>query len=103
MLYFDNAATTIPSTTALEKAQVFITEKFFNPSALYSGGLNCAKEIKVAKEELNSNDNDRIVKATEKLSNESQAIFGKIYQQANPNGDPNADGGANGGDTEFHQ
>ena len=60
------------------------------------------EEIKVAKEELNSNDNDRIIAATEKLSNESQAIFGKIYQQANPNGaDPNAQGGA--GDTEFHQ
>ena len=56
--------------------------------------------VKVAKEELASNDNDRIVAATEKLSNESQAIFAKVYQQANPNaGDPN---GANGGD-EFHQ
>ena len=60
------------------------------------------EEIKLAKTELESNDNDRIVKATEKLSNESQAIFGKIYQQANPNGDPNANGDANG-DTEFHQ
>ena len=58
--------------------------------------------VSKAKEELNSDDNDRIVKATEKLSNESQAIFGKIYQQANPNGDPNAQGGATGGD-EFHQ
>ncbi len=52
MLYFDNAATTIPSKTALEKAQVFNSEKFYNPSALYSGGLNCAKEIKVAKENI---------------------------------------------------
>ena len=60
------------------------------------------EEIKLAKVELESKDNDRIVKATEKLSNESQAIFGKIYQQANPNGDPNAQGGATGGD-EFHQ
>ncbi len=62
--------------------------------------------VKEAKTELESNDNDRIVKATEKLSNESQEIFGKIYQQANPNGanagDPNAQGGANGGE-EFHQ
>ncbi|MBE5749256.1 MAG: molecular chaperone DnaK [Clostridiales bacterium] len=62
--------------------------------------------VKEAKTELESNDNDRIVAATEKLSNESQAIFGKIYQQANPNGDmggdPNAQGGANGGE-EFHQ
>ncbi len=57
--------------------------------------------VKEAKTELESNDNDRMVKATEKLSETSQQIFGKIYQQANPNGqDPNA-GGA--GDTEFHQ
>ena len=59
--------------------------------------------VKEAKTELESNDNDRIVAATEKLSNESQAIFAKVYQQANPNGgDPNANGGANGGE-EFHQ
>ena len=59
------------------------------------------EEIKLAKVELESNDNDRIVAATEKLSNDSQGIFAKIYQQANPNGDPNAQGGS--GDTEFHQ
>ncbi len=59
------------------------------------------EELKEAKAELESNDNDRIVKATEKLSEASQGIFAKIYQQSNPNGD---DGnGANGGDTEFHQ
>ena len=58
--------------------------------------------VKKAKEELNSNDNDRIVKATEELSNEVQGVFAKLYQQANPNGDPNAQGGANGGE-EFHQ
>jgi molecular chaperone DnaK len=57
--------------------------------------------VKEAKTELESNDNDRIVAATEKLSNESQGIFAKIYQQANPQGDPNAQGGAGG--EEFHQ
>ena len=59
--------------------------------------------VKEAKTELESNDNDRMVKATEKLSETSQQIFGKIYQQANPNGDPNADPNAGAGDTEFHQ
>ena len=61
------------------------------------------EEIKLAKEELESNDNDRIVKATEKLSEASQPIFAKIYQQAQAEQaqDPNA--GANGTDTEFHQ
>ncbi len=59
--------------------------------------------IKEAKTELESNDNDRIKSATEKLSNEAQAIFAKLYQQAQAEGaQPNADGSADG-DTEFHQ
>ncbi len=59
--------------------------------------------IKDAKVELESNDDERIKSATEKLSNEAQAIFAKIYQQAGgaPNGAPNDDGAD--GDTEFHQ
>ena len=59
------------------------------------------EDIKEAKTELESNDNDRIVKATEKLSESSQAIFGKIYQQANPQGGENP--GNNAGGDEFHQ
>ena len=55
MIYLDNAATTMPSKTALSRAEVFNNEKFFNPSALYSGGLNCAREIKQAKESLLKN------------------------------------------------
>ena len=56
-----------------------------------------------AKTELESNDNDRIKAATEKLSNEAQAIFAKLYQQAGgqPGGAPNAQDGQD--DTEFHQ
>ena len=55
MLYFDNAATTMPSKNALQKAEIFNNEKYFNPSALYKGGLNCAKEIKNAKESILKN------------------------------------------------
>ena len=59
--------------------------------------------VKSAKEELASDDDDRIKAATEKLTNESQQIFAKIYQQAGGAQDPNA--GAAGGDSgeEFHQ
>ncbi len=59
------------------------------------------EEIKEAKSELDSNDKDRMDKAFEKLSQTSQEIFAKVYQQAGPQqgGDPNA----NSGDTEFHQ
>ena len=58
--------------------------------------------VKEAKEELASEDNERIVKATEKLSNDVQGVFTKLYQQAQqsggaPNGEPTD------GDTEFHQ
>ncbi len=60
------------------------------------------EEVKLAKTELESNDNERMVKATEKLSEVSQGIFAKVYQQANPNGE-GAPQGDNGDDTEFHQ
>ncbi len=58
--------------------------------------------VKKAKVELDSNDNDRIVKATEELSNEVQGVFSKLYQQASANGE-NPQGADNGSDTEFHQ
>ena len=60
--------------------------------------------VKAAKDDLASEDDDRIKAATERLTNESQKIFAKIYQQtAGAAGtDPNANGG-NAGDTEFHQ
>ncbi len=62
------------------------------------------EEVKLAKVELESNDNDRIVKANEKLSAVSQEVFAKIYQAnagANPNGDNNGQN-PNGDGTEFH-
>ena len=55
MIYLDNAATTKPSSTAMKNAEIFCDEEFFNPSALYSGGLNCARQIKVAKESILKN------------------------------------------------
>ena len=55
MIYFDNAATTKPSSQAIEKASQFNNDNFFNPSTLYVGGLGCAKEIKLAKESILKN------------------------------------------------
>lgn len=54
--------------------------------------------VSAAKTELDSNDKDRMDKAFETLSNESQAVFAKVYQQAG-----GAAGGESAGDTEFHQ
>lgn len=50
MIYLDNAATTKPSKTAIEKAQQFNDEYYFNPSSLYSFGVKCAREISDAKD-----------------------------------------------------
>lgn len=52
MIYLDNAATTAPSLTAIEKAMAYNLDNYFNPSALYSGGLNCARAIKTARENI---------------------------------------------------
>ena len=59
------------------------------------------ESVKSAKEELASDDDDRIKAATEKLTNESQAIFSKIYQQAG--GQAGSEQGGSDGGEEFHQ
>ncbi len=48
----DNAATTKPSQAALSKAQVFITERYFNPSAKYAEGHSLQSELKTARSAL---------------------------------------------------
>lgn len=52
MIYLDNAATTKPNALALEKAKEFIQDNYFNPSALYRGGVNVLRSIKEAKEDI---------------------------------------------------
>ena len=52
MIYLDNAATTKPNEFAIKSAEKFLNNDFYNPSALYQGGLNCAKEIRKAKETM---------------------------------------------------
>ncbi len=81
MLYFDNAATTKPSKTAIEKAQIFNAEMFFNPSALYLGGINSAKEIKVAKDNILRNlnaTNHTVIFTSCGSESDNLAIFGAV-------------------------
>ncbi len=46
MIYLDNAATTKPDYEAFKRASVFVTEKFYNPSALYKEGFALQSELK---------------------------------------------------------
>ena len=52
MIYLDNAATTKPSASALEQAKCFVTDRYFNPSALYVEGYALQSELKKARSVL---------------------------------------------------
>lgn len=45
MIYLDNAATTRPDPVAVKSAEKFLSEAFFNPSALYGGGVAVHSEL----------------------------------------------------------
>ena len=79
MIYLDNAATTKPSLTAVERAQVYITEKFYNPSALYKEGFALQSELKKARSVLLSKVADEnafeVVFTSCGTESDNQAIF----------------------------
>ena len=52
MIYLDNAATTQPCKEAFERAKSYVTEKFYNPSALYKEGFALQGELKKARSVL---------------------------------------------------
>ncbi len=49
MIYLDNAATTKPSEKAFVRAQEYVTEKYYNPSAMYKEGFAVQSELKKAR------------------------------------------------------
>ncbi len=54
MIYLDNAATTRPNEDALRRANEFLTEHYFNPSARYRGGESVARALKDARNAIAS-------------------------------------------------
>lgn len=81
MIYFDNAATTKPSKAALRFAEKFNEEAFFNPSALYRGGLDVKKEIVCAKESILKNLGSRsheVIFTSCGTESDNTAVFGAV-------------------------
>lgn len=83
MIYFDNAATTKPSLSAIKKAEKFNEEEFFNPSALYRGGLQASLALKSAREKilktLGATPSDREIIFTSCGSeSDNTAVFGAV-------------------------
>ena len=52
MIYYDNAATTRPNEKAVARAGIYLTERYYNPSALYGGGFAVSGDLKKAREFL---------------------------------------------------
>lgn len=52
MIYLDNAATTKPNAEAVSLATQYLTEKYFNPSAMYREGFALQGELKQARSVL---------------------------------------------------
>ena len=59
--------------------------------------------VKEAKAELETNDKDKMKAALEKLSNDVQPVFAKLYADAQAQANQANENGGNDGDTEFHQ
>lgn len=51
-IYLDNAATTKPNARALSRAQQYVTERYFNPSAVYREGFELHTELKQSRERI---------------------------------------------------
>lgn len=54
MIYFDNAATTKPDVESLKACADLYCDNFFNPSALYRGGLDVKVRIEAARERISA-------------------------------------------------
>ena len=55
MIYLDNAATTKPDKECLKKAEKFLNESYFNPSALYAEGYSVQLALREARKNIIEN------------------------------------------------
>ena len=51
-IYMDNAATTQPCCESVARAEEYLKENYFNPSAMYKEGFALSRELKAAREKL---------------------------------------------------
>ncbi len=80
MIYLDNAATTKPNKEAFSRAEDFLTNRYFNPSALYKDGFALQGELKKARSVLLSKIADELhfelIFTSCGTESNNQAIFG---------------------------
>ncbi len=83
MIYLDNAATTKPSKNALDYVSSQNDANFFNPSALYKGGLETSSNLNKARESVlkavgATNSDYRVIFTSCGSESDNLAIFGNV-------------------------
>ena len=81
MIYLDNSATTKPCPEAVEAVTRAMTEGWGNPSALYSFGIDTARELQLARGRVAKAlgaENDRVFFTSGGTEADNWAIFGTI-------------------------
>lgn len=80
MVYLDNAATSKPDEECLKRAEKFLYEAYYNPSALYAEGYNIQIELREARKNilalLTSGTNYDLIFTSCGTEADNQAIFG---------------------------
>lgn len=79
MIYLDNAATSKPDEESVRRAEKYLYEDFYNPSALYEGGLRVSQQLKAARRSILSliaNENDfSLIFTSGGTEADNQAVF----------------------------
>ena len=81
MIYFDNSATTHPCKEAVEAMTLAMTQNWANPSALYGFGIDAAKELRVARQQVAAAmgaEPDRVFFTSGGTEADNWAIFGTV-------------------------
>lgn len=79
MIYFDNAATTKPDEECLKKAEKYLLNEFYNPSALYAEGHKVHLDLKSAAQDILSliadEENFSLIFTSGGTESDNQAVF----------------------------
>ncbi len=80
MIYLDNAATSKPDEECLKRAEKYLYDFYYNPSALYAEGYNIQLEIRAARKNilslLASSENYELIFTSCGTEADNQAVFG---------------------------
>ncbi|MBR7160974.1 MAG: aminotransferase class V-fold PLP-dependent enzyme, partial [Clostridia bacterium] len=88
MIYLDNSATTKPCIEAVEAMTKSLTENWGNPSALYNFGIDTARQLRVARQQVAAAmgaEQDRVFFTSGGTEADNWAIFSTVKRYGKKN------------------